>query len=336
MKQKGFAPIIILVLIIALAAVGYFGYKNYWPKIQKIVVYSPAPSVTADPTTNWKTYTNTKYLYSLKYPASFTTGLQSAGAGNKEADPTTRNLFIYKSDASEPYIERYINLEIFQVKPTYDKKMVTQTTLDNQTVEKIVIPGAKFDIYSAQVGTKDFIEIYVSNDPTRKEVANQILSTFKFTYPSEASTKEDKFTAPTAWVKFTTQDGLKLCLPPKWESNQYGTLTYNRDTGYQPTVTIVQSIPYTNGSYADAYYNFWKQEYQNVSQLVTATQTNINGHTAFTFTPIGEPKSSPEGLAVAWYASGKLWKAGLSNWSMINSSQTAFLKDFYTMISCSF
>lgn len=36
MKQKGFAPIIILIFI-ALAVVGYFGYKNYWPKISKMV-----------------------------------------------------------------------------------------------------------------------------------------------------------------------------------------------------------------------------------------------------------------------------------------------------------
>lgn len=43
MKQKGFAPIIILILI-ALVAIGYFGYKNYWPKLQT----SPSPTPTTE------------------------------------------------------------------------------------------------------------------------------------------------------------------------------------------------------------------------------------------------------------------------------------------------
>ena len=47
MKQKGFAPIIILVLI-TLVVAGYFGYKNYWPKFQTLV--TPTPTATYDPT----------------------------------------------------------------------------------------------------------------------------------------------------------------------------------------------------------------------------------------------------------------------------------------------
>jgi len=43
MKQKGFIPVLILVFI-ALTVVGYFGYKNYWPKIQ----ISPSPTPTAE------------------------------------------------------------------------------------------------------------------------------------------------------------------------------------------------------------------------------------------------------------------------------------------------
>lgn len=69
-NNHGFAPIIILVLI-ALAVVGYFGYKNYWPKSQTPVITSPFPTVTADPTANWKTYTS-KYQYTIKYPPGFT------------------------------------------------------------------------------------------------------------------------------------------------------------------------------------------------------------------------------------------------------------------------
>jgi len=44
MKQKGFTPILISVLI-ALGFLGYLGYKNYWPKSQN-PVSSPTPSAT--------------------------------------------------------------------------------------------------------------------------------------------------------------------------------------------------------------------------------------------------------------------------------------------------
>lgn len=34
---------------------------------------SPTPTITTDPTANWKTYTNTKYNFSIKYPSSWNT-----------------------------------------------------------------------------------------------------------------------------------------------------------------------------------------------------------------------------------------------------------------------
>jgi len=203
-KKLSLSTIVILLVAIVLIGVGgIYAFKRFnQPKVcteeAKVCSdgsnvgrtgpnceFAPCPTEissatpTSAETANWKTYTNIAG-YSIKYPASFTTQLLAAGAGNKEADPTTRSLFIYKLDASEPYIERYINLEIFQVKPTYNQQMITQTTLDNRAVEKIVIPDAKFDIYSVQLGNKGFIEISVSNDLTKKEIADQILSTFKF------------------------------------------------------------------------------------------------------------------------------------------------------------
>lgn len=135
---------------------------------------------TTNPTVNWKTYTNVEG-YSIKYPASFTTLILAAGASNKEAIPTTRNFFIYKSNTLQPYLDRYINLEIFDLKPSHYQATITKEILDSHFVEKSTYPDAKFDIYSAQLSDKGFIEIHVSTDPTRKEVANQILSTFKFT-----------------------------------------------------------------------------------------------------------------------------------------------------------
>jgi hypothetical protein len=75
MKQKGFAPIIILVLIIALVSIGYFIYKDLKPLNQstnKITISSPTPTASQAPNgdlANWKTYTGS--LYSFKYPQDY-------------------------------------------------------------------------------------------------------------------------------------------------------------------------------------------------------------------------------------------------------------------------
>lgn len=68
MRQKGFVPVIILVLVV-LVVIGYFSYKNYWPKLQ--ILSTPTPIPTVDPTANWKTYTSAKYKYSFKYPPNW-------------------------------------------------------------------------------------------------------------------------------------------------------------------------------------------------------------------------------------------------------------------------
>lgn len=72
MKNKGFAPIIILVLI-ALAVAGYFGYKNYQEKNKPRLFNDvlPRPTATSDPTANWKTYSFSKIGFSFKLPSDW-------------------------------------------------------------------------------------------------------------------------------------------------------------------------------------------------------------------------------------------------------------------------
>ena len=52
MKQRGFVPILTILVLAILVVVGYFGYKNYFTKSSII----------------WKTYTNARYGYSFQYP----------------------------------------------------------------------------------------------------------------------------------------------------------------------------------------------------------------------------------------------------------------------------
>jgi hypothetical protein len=83
-RQKGFAPIIILLVIVALGLFGYFAFaKGYLsvnlPKPLASVIPSaiPSPSITPDPTANWKTYNNSSLGFEVKYPADFTTKVDS-------------------------------------------------------------------------------------------------------------------------------------------------------------------------------------------------------------------------------------------------------------------
>ena len=199
---------------------------------------------------------------------------------------------------------------------------------------------AGFFAYQTQKLVKELDEAKIpplatlSPEPTSIPEPTNAAGSTPTTSPSPNTTK---YMVPSTWVRYTTNDSLKLCLPPKWESkNIYGELFYNRDSSYQPTITIIQEIPYSGGSTSEAYFDYWKSEYPNISQLVTISDVNINGNNVKFVAPKDEAKSSPEGIAVMWYTNNKLWKAGLSNWNMINSSQSSFLNDFYTMISCSF
>ncbi|MDO8570435.1 MAG: PsbP-related protein [Candidatus Daviesbacteria bacterium] len=77
-ESKGFAPILIIILI-ALAVGGYLLYQKQvkpvatpQPVIQPTSVPTISPSATdSAETANWKTYTNSKYGFSFKYPQDY-------------------------------------------------------------------------------------------------------------------------------------------------------------------------------------------------------------------------------------------------------------------------
>jgi hypothetical protein len=61
MKQKGFAPILIILVIAIIGVLGYFAYintKSTHQPINRLTVSSPTSITTADPMGNWKTYTH--------------------------------------------------------------------------------------------------------------------------------------------------------------------------------------------------------------------------------------------------------------------------------------
>lgn len=74
-KQKNkLMPILLIVLILTILGVGgMYAYKNFFVKVPEPTPTPIAtPESTPDPTADWETYTNTKRGYSMRYPTDWT------------------------------------------------------------------------------------------------------------------------------------------------------------------------------------------------------------------------------------------------------------------------
>lgn len=193
MKQKGFAPIIILVLVV-LVVIGYFSYKN-WAKVQTVV--TPTPATTTDPTANWKTYTITTDSalnldnYQVKLPSTWVQIEHSSSFQNTETFQDTATNFIYQLIINQdknlnPQTKKpYSTLKEFVGLP-YD---VPSLMVDGQQGAQVQPrAGAETD-YKVLFISKDnkatfSIELDTPRDGSKTEegkvLFNQILSTFKF------------------------------------------------------------------------------------------------------------------------------------------------------------
>ncbi len=310
------AWILLAIILILGSGIGGFFLGKQWPKPVELTAFVSTPTITTDPTGDWKSYSNTQYGYSLKHPKSW----------EEIVDPNSYGKEFTLQSPNKELIHVIVFDGVADTKNDNDYTKTFSLTSNNH----ILVTYVECDGPSCNFGKL--------NLPT----FSQILSTFKFSDQAIISTptnKPNSYVAPSNWTKSSLmQKSLTICLPPKWESDLDANVYFNRDANYRPLVAYVQNIPYTSGSTREAYLKFWEGEYPDVRTMVTFQEIVIGNNSALAVYPSEsrEPKYSPDGLAVVWYAGGKLWKAGISNWASVNTSQTAFLKDFYTMIACSF
>lgn len=160
---------------------------------------NPSPTSTIDPTANWKTYTNTKYGYTLMYPQEWqilTPGL---------SDATTSSLPTINSPC-----ELTTELVCSQIVVNINEKLEAPNTISNKTNTKLDNKDATaFQISQPNVNGNGMLRYAVEtkqnnytytitysetqkdghfitdmNDWKNKKIFDQILSTFKFTPPA--------------------------------------------------------------------------------------------------------------------------------------------------------
>lgn len=215
MKQKGLAPIIIVLLIAA--AIGgfliYSGKINLNQTTTQVAQPSPTPGASGVPTgdaetANWKTYTNSEYKFSFKYPENWNNIIPSEGidslysvqlSDGTRRGPNVGHIFLvvwFKPQDSSYNIDELLkkqtgavekgvkSIKTFQEKLTidgYPAVMVISETTPGYPTE----PSYSFSTYikgpinmvisgQAERGKEDFIKNSLID-------YRNILSTFKFT-----------------------------------------------------------------------------------------------------------------------------------------------------------
>ncbi len=96
LKENVSIPLTFFIFVLIVVAI-YFGYQ-YWQPLQQYSQSQPTPTTISDSTTHWKTYTNTDYLYLLKYPPNII--LDEIGGGQP---PFT-----------EEYLSKVLDLRLLQ------------------------------------------------------------------------------------------------------------------------------------------------------------------------------------------------------------------------------
>jgi hypothetical protein len=190
-NQKGFVlPILIIVSLLILAVVAYF----FSPKSISVKLPNSSPTVSFEPTTNWKTYTNGKYGFSFSYPKELQYIYEGVPGGDGSQPVVLFNVQLQNFDGTKSKSKSDTSFQF-----TVLVKKALHKTLDedipSNVPEKskslVVIDGRESikvidDAYAnwPTIWTKDGDYIYLlqlSNSGTINEKwFDQIISTFKF------------------------------------------------------------------------------------------------------------------------------------------------------------
>ena len=227
LNKKFVVTFVVLLLLGSGAYVGIWYWQNQQVAQEVVPTFTPRASVTADPTADWKTYTNAQYGFEFKYPVDWKIddnlklnrccldvfNSPEPYQGDSLKQNVMKAQFQYQTLSTVSSMEQFINRAIADNNQSEMSPKITRgsiTNFKNQNGIDII----KFDYgqaslkYTYSIPMKpDFsqmINILVWNpDP----VFDQILSTFKFTDSVDTST----------WKTYTnTQYGFSFMYPLDW------------------------------------------------------------------------------------------------------------------------
>lgn len=212
-NRRGFAPILIVLILISILIIGYLGLRFYakthnaWEG-ESMIPLAPGqtlpPTTTpslSDETTNWKTYTNDTYKYSVRFPATMTLSVNNAGSSVLFKTQSGDGVKISVSDLRTiPSLRQDINTLLsspigYEVK---EGKTIIRTVkkLDQFNLggeQAIKVFGTEKDdvatVYSTAVYViKNDFSYIINTEPTKDlnkeeelvKTLDQILASFKF------------------------------------------------------------------------------------------------------------------------------------------------------------
>lgn len=217
MKQKGFAPILILLIITIVGAVGFVGYKSgildiQIPKKESIgLTPTPSTSLVEDPLAGWKTYSSSEKFFSAKYPPTWSVKETDKAIGFKSGSlgiTVNYNLEAFGIECDEVTKEKKITVSGIATTKTTFKAVSNELCGENPastmlwtTVQKV---SNRYDITTSFApadpdGLEAIYDLFLTSiDLTEDKSATPLVST------------------PTAGAKVTCPLTVSGKVPPGW------------------------------------------------------------------------------------------------------------------------
>lgn len=192
----------ILIVLILVGGIGggyYFGKNNSSSNVAQVPTPTTSQDMTGsdkltpgepkiDPTADWQTYENTKYLYTFKYPSN---GEISVANNEKKCDPAECGHVEIHIINEEPLIIEGNNfpsfVDIHKKRIEEFKKKGSLSISGNYSLDKFLRYDAlvqTINFNGKTLKSMDLIKdntVYGFSFDKNSEIENQILSTFKFT-----------------------------------------------------------------------------------------------------------------------------------------------------------
>ena len=180
-----FVSLIVLIILVGGGACGYVWYSQSVQQIgdEIIPVFTPRVDSSTSLTTSWKTYTNARFGFSLLYPASLN---YVDNSSKTYGDGSSGNVeFNYLSGTKQRAFSIIINPSGMGLGEGCENSITSSKVINGATVSYVDYCG----LVVSQFSQKGNFYVLISDSSNFSQTQfEQILSTFKFTKPSQGQT----------------------------------------------------------------------------------------------------------------------------------------------------